>query len=203
MKFICIGRNYAAHAVELGNALPEEPVLFLKPDTAHLTAGHDFFIPEWTKDVHYECEVVFRVSKEGKYISRTFAHSHIDAIGLGIDFTARDLQTQLKAKGLPWERAKAFNGSAVMSEFRPLRDYPNLRDIHFELRVNGELRQKGWTGNMIFPVEEMIAYASQYFTFRSGDVLFTGTPEGVGPVKAGDVLEGTLNGVKVLNCRIR
>jgi 2-keto-4-pentenoate hydratase/2-oxohepta-3-ene-1,7-dioic acid hydratase in catechol pathway len=203
MKFICIGRNYAAHAAELGNAVEDEPVLFLKPETALLPPGHDFYLPEWTQEVHYECEIIFRLGKEGKYVDPLFAPTYLDGIGLGIDFTARDLQNQLKAKGLPWDKAKGFNGSAVVSAFAPMTNFTNLRDIHFELRVNGELRQKGHSANMIHPVEKQLAYASRFFQLKKGDIFFTGTPEGVGPVKPGDQLEAFLQGQSVLKLNIR
>lgn len=201
MKIICIGRNYAAHAKELGNEIPENPVIFMKPDTAVLK-GHDFYIPEFSDDVHYELEVVLKISKGGKYIQKENAHKHFDEVGLGIDFTARDLQSALKAKGLPWELAKAFDGSAVVSGFYPKAAF-DLDNLQFNLKKNGETVQDGDTSLMIFRPEEIIAFVSQYFTLRVGDLLFTGTPQGVGKVCENDRLEGYLRGEKVLDVMIR
>jgi len=192
MKIICVGRNYADHAREMGASLPEHPVLFMKPDTAVLRPGQDFYYPEFTHDLHYECEVFFRISKEGKYIRKQFVSLHLDGIGLGIDFTARDLQSQLKAQGLPWEISKAFNASAPISEVLPIDTFANLKDLHFELKINGETRQQGHTADMIFDLDELIVYSSKFFTLRTGDLFFTGTPQGVGPVKIGDRLQGFL-----------
>lgn len=190
MKIICIGRNYAAHINELGNDRPSAPVVFLKPDTALLKLNEPFFIPDFSQDIHHEVEIVLRVGKEGKNILPKFAHRYIDGIGLGIDFTARDLQADLKAKGLPWEIAKAFNGSAPISGIKPLADFSILENLEFYLDVNGKRRQTGNTGLMLFGFEEIIAHASKYFTLKQGDLIYTGTPEGVAAVKSGDRLQG-------------
>jgi 2-keto-4-pentenoate hydratase/2-oxohepta-3-ene-1,7-dioic acid hydratase in catechol pathway len=204
MKFICIGRNYRAHAAELKNEIPDKPVLFLKPDTAMLKPGQDFYLPEFSQDVHHEAEVAIRIARAGKYIRPEFALSYVEALSLGIDFTARDLQNELKSKGLPWEIAKAFNGSAPVGDWLTRAECPeNVQDLHFELTKNGALVQKGWTGDMLFTIQDIIVYASQFFTLKTGDIILTGTPAGVGPVQRGDVLEGTLQGRKVLTLQIR
>ena len=200
MKIICIGRNYSEHAKELGNEIPEQPVIFMKPDTAVLK-GNDFYIPEFSDDVHYETEVVVKISKGGKYIQKESAHKHYEEIGLGIDFTARDLQSKLKSKGLPWELAKGFDGSAVVSGFYKKENY-NLENLNFSLLKNGEKVQNGFTENMMFGIDDIIAFVSQYFTLRVGDLIFTGTPEGVGKVEENDVLQGFLEGEKVFDIRI-
>ncbi len=202
MKIICIGRNYAAHAEELGNEVPENPVIFMKPDTAVLKKGSDFYIPEFSQDVHYELEVVLKISKGGKYIQPGNAHNYYNEIGLGIDFTARDLQSKLKAKGLPWELAKGFDGSAVVSEFFP-KDQFNLKSLNFSLQKNQQLVQTGNTRMMIFSPDDIISFVSQYFTLRVGDLVFTGTPEGVGKVEENDILEAFLENDKVLDLRIQ
>ncbi|MBS1549876.1 MAG: fumarylacetoacetate hydrolase family protein [Bacteroidetes bacterium] len=200
MKIICIGRNYAEHAQELGNEVPKEPVIFMKPDTAVLK-GNDFYIPEFSEDIHYELEVVIKISKGGKYILKENAHKHFEEIALGIDFTARDLQQSLKSKGLPWELAKGFDGSAALSAFYPKNQF-NLNELEFELKKNKETVQLGNTQQMIFSPEDIIAFVSQYFTLRVGDLIFTGTPKGVGSVKDGDLLDGYLQGNKILDLRI-
>lgn len=200
MKIICIGRNYSEHAKELGNEIPEQPVIFMKPDTAVLK-GNDFYIPEFSDDVHYELEVVVKISKGGKYIQKENAGKHYEEIGLGIDFTARDLQSKLKSKGLPWELAKGFDGSAVVSGFYKKENY-NLENLNFSLLKNGEKVQNGFTENMMFGIDDIIAFVSQYFTLRVGDLIFTGTPEGVGKVEENDVLQGFLEGEKVFDIRI-
>lgn len=202
MKIICIGRNYAAHAAELGNEVPENPVIFIKPDTAVLKKGADFYIPEFSQDVHYELEVVLKISKGGKYIQPENGAQYYQEIALGIDFTARDLQSQLKAKGLPWELAKGFDGSAVITEFFPKEDF-DMKDLHFSLHRNKEMVQDGHTKQMIFSPEDIIAFVSKYFTLRVGDLIFTGTPEGVGRVYENDVLEAYLEQQKVLDLRIQ
>ncbi len=199
MKIICIGRNYARHIQELKNATPQEPVIFLKPETALLPVCEEANIPPFTEDLHYECELVARVGKEGKNIPASDAANYIDALTLGIDFTARDVQEELKAKSLPWELAKAFDGSAAVGNFLPASDFSDWKDLRFQLHKNGELAQDGHTADMLFPVTEIVAFASRYFTLLPGDFIFTGTPEGVGPVKSGDVLMGTLAGKAVLN----
>ena len=202
MKIICIGRNYAEHAQELGNEIPESPVIFMKPDTAVLKKGSDFYIPEFSNDIHYELELVLRISKGGKYIQEENAEKHYDEIGLGIDFTARDLQSQLKAKGLPWELAKAFDGSAVVSEFYKKEDF-DMKNINFSLLKNKQEVQNGNTSLMLFTPEKIITFVSQYFTLRVGDLIFTGTPKGVGKVAENDVLEAYLEDQKVFKLRIQ
>lgn len=202
MKIICIGRNYAEHAQELGNEIPESPVIFMKPDTAVLKKGSDFYIPEFSDDVHYELEVVLKISKGGKYIQLENAPNHYDEIGLGIDFTARDLQTKLKSKGLPWELAKGFDGSAVVSDFFKKENF-DLRNLNFSLLKNKEEVQNGNTALMIFSPEEIITFVSQYFTLRVGDLIFTGTPKGVGKVNENDFLEGFLEDKKVFGLKIQ
>lgn len=200
MKIICIGRNYSEHAKELGNAIPEQPVIFMKPDTA-LLKGNDFYLPEFSNDIHYELEVVVKISKPGKYIQKESAHKHYEEIGLGIDFTARDLQSDLKAKGLPWELAKAFDGSAVVGNFFKKELY-NLNATEFSLHKNKEVVQQGNTKDMLFSIEDIIAFVSQYFTLKVGDLIFTGTPKGVGKVEEKDILEAYLEEEKVLDIRI-
>lgn len=203
MKIICVGRNYADHAKELKNDLPTEPVLFMKPKTALLLPGKPLFYPEFTDDLHYECELVIRISKNGKYIQEKFAHKYYDAMSLGIDFTARDVQRRQQQKGLPWEIAKAFDGSAAVGTFVPLPENGDTGKIIFRLDKNGETVQNGNTADLIFSIDKIIAYASQYFTFNIGDLLFTGTPAGVGPVITNDKLECYLLGDKVLDVDIR
>ena len=200
MKIICIGRNYSEHAKELGNEIPENPVIFMKPDTAVLK-GNDFYIPEFSNDIHYELEVVVKISKGGKYIQKESAGKHYEEIGLGIDFTARDLQSELKSKGLPWELAKGFDGSAVVSGFFKKENY-NLDRLQFSLLKNKDKVQDGNTKDMMFDFDDIIAFASQYFTLRVGDLLFTGTPKGDGKVEENDILEAYLEGEKILDIRI-
>lgn len=203
MKIICIGRNYAAHIEELKNEQPGQPVVFLKPDTALLKGGAPFFYPDFSKNIHHEIELVLKVSKEGKYIQPQFAHRYFEEIGLGIDFTARDLQDQCKAKGLPWEIAKAFNGSAPIGEFKSVAELGDLKNLDFHLEINGEVRQKGNTGLMLFDFATIIAYVSQFFTLKKGDLIYTGTPAGVGPVQPGDQLTGFLGTEKLLHVAIK
>lgn len=200
MKIICVGRNYAAHAKELGNETPKDPVLFLKPDTAILK-GNDFYIPEFSSEIHYEVEIVVKISKGGKYILEENAPKHYNEIALGIDFTARDLQSQLKEKGLPWEKAKAFDGSAVVSNFYPKENF-DLENSSFFLDQNGERKQSGNSSSMLYSINPLIAYASQFFTLRVGDLLFTGTPEGVGKVMENDRIQCYLEEEKVIDIRI-
>ncbi len=202
MKIICIGRNYAEHAKELGNDIPENPVIFMKPDTAVLKKGTDFYIPEFSDEIHYELELVLKISKGGKYIQEKNAASYFEEIGLGIDFTARDLQSELKEKGLPWELAKGFDGSAVLSDFYKKEDF-DLKNLNFSLLKNKETVQNGNTAMMIFSPEKIIAFVSQYFTLRVGDLIFTGTPKGVGKVSENDILEAFLENEKVLDLRIQ
>lgn len=197
MKIICVGRNYVAHAKELNNEIPDEPVLFLKPDTALLRNNDPFYIPEWSNDVHHEVELIVRINKLGKNIDKNFSHRYYQEIGLGIDFTARDVQNQLKEKGLPWEKAKAFDYSAVVShEFVMIESLAERTSIGFRLDINGNTVQEGNSALMIFSIDNIIAHVSKYFTLKMGDLIFTGTPAGVGAVKIGDRLEGFLEGNK-------
>jgi 2-keto-4-pentenoate hydratase/2-oxohepta-3-ene-1,7-dioic acid hydratase in catechol pathway len=188
MKIICIGRNYAEHAKEMKSEVPAEPVFFMKPDTALLKDNEAFFYPEFTKDLHHEVEIVLKISKAGKHIEEKFAHKYYEEIGIGIDFTARDVQARCKEKGLPWEKAKAFDGSAPIGKFLPKSSFSDLNNISFHLNVNGELRQKGTTKDLLFSFDSIIAYVSQFVTLKTGDLIYTGTPEGVAAVKAGDRL---------------
>lgn len=203
MKIICIGRNYADHISELNNERPSEPVIFMKPDTAILPKKTPFTIPEFSKDVHHEVEVLVKICKVGKYISPKFAHKYYDEIGLGIDFTARDLQTMLKEKGLPWEKAKAFDHSAIIGDFLPKKNYTSLENINFELGKNSEIVQKGSTSMMLWNIDEIVSYVSQFFTLKKGDIIFTGTPKGVAAVKEGDVLEGFLEGKQMFKIQVK
>lgn len=203
MKIIAIGRNYAAHAKELNNPIPGKPVIFLKPDTSLLKDNKPFYLPDFSSDIHYEIEVVLKISKEGKHIAEKFASKYYEEVGLGIDFTARDIQAEHKEKGLPWELAKAFDNSAAVSNFIPKEELGDIYNLDFELSINDQLRQKGNTSNMLFSYEKIIAFVSQYITLKKGDLLFTGTPEGVGQVKQGDKLFGTLAGITLLDFETR
>ena len=203
MKIICIGRNYAAHAAELGNDVPDEPVVFLKPSTALVTGGKPFFYPDFSTDVHFECELVLRICRNGKAIEERFAHRYYDRIGLGIDFTARDIQRACKSAGLPWEKAKAFDNSAVLGELLGLGALDDPTDVPFELAVDGEVRQSGRSSAMLFGFDRIIAEVSRYFSLREGDLVYTGTPAGVGPVARGQHLTGRLAGREVLSCRVK
>ena len=203
MKIICIGRNYAAHLEELDNERPGEPVIFIKPDTAIAQSNLPFFIPEFSNEVHHEVEVLVRINRIGKHIQTKFAHKYYDQIGLGIDFTARDIQQQLKSKGLPWEKAKAFDGSAFVGKFYDKSDLGDLKKLSFSLHKNGELVQAANTGLMLWSIDEIISYVSQYFTLTIGDIIFTGTPAGVSQVVKNDLLEGHLNGQKVVSLIIK
>jgi 2-keto-4-pentenoate hydratase/2-oxohepta-3-ene-1,7-dioic acid hydratase in catechol pathway len=203
MKIICVGRNYVDHIKELSNDKPTDPVIFIKPDTALLDSTQAFYYPSFSSDVHYELELVFRVGKVGKNIEAKFAHKYIDAVGLGIDFTARDVQSRLKDKGLPWEKAKAFNGSAFVSSMRPIVEADFSQSIDFQLLKNGDLVQQGHSELMIWNIAELIADISQYFTLKTGDYIFTGTPAGVGPVQIGDTLTGLLQGNKLFDLAIK
>jgi len=204
MKIICIGRNYSEHAKELNNAVPEKPVFFLKPDTALLTKNKDFYYPEFSKDIHYEVELVFRICKMGKYIEPKFAHKYYNEIGIGIDFTARDLQDDCKKKGLPWEIAKAFDNSAPISDkFLPISEIKDLNNINFSLDINQKTVQLGNSSNMIFNIDNIIAYVSQFMTLKVGDLIFTGTPEGVGAVKIGDKLTAKIENETLLEFFIK
>jgi acylpyruvate hydrolase len=198
MKIICIGKNYAEHAKELNSPVPDEPVFFLKPDTALLQKGHKFFYPSFTKNLHHEIEIVLKFGKMGKHIEPEFAMNYISGIGIGIDFTARDLQEKAKSKGLPWEIAKAFDNSAVVSEeWFSLSEAGDLKNLDFSLDVNGKQVQKGNSSDMVFEIPSLISYVSKFITFKTGDLLFTGTPAGVGPVVQGDKLEGYLKKKKM------
>ncbi|MFW5724808.1 MAG: fumarylacetoacetate hydrolase family protein [Bacteroidota bacterium] len=203
MKIICIGRNYIEHAHELNNPVPADPVFFLKPETALIRAGLPFYYPDFSSDVHYEVELVLRICKVGKHIGERFAHSYYDAIGIGIDFTARDVQSICKKKGLPWEIAKAFDGSAPVSKFIPKEDFADVYDINFSLNKNGQQVQKGNSGMMIFNFDKLISYVSKFITLKIGDYLFTGTPAGVGPVVKEDTLEAFLEQRSMLKINIK
>lgn len=203
MKIIAIGRNYAEHIKELNNEKPDEPVIFMKPETAILKNGEPFYYPSFSSDVHHEVEILLKISKIGKNIEEKFAHKYYDEIGIGIDFTARDVQSKLKAKGLPWDLAKGFNGSAPISEFVPKTNYPNLQDLNFHLEVNGETRQKGNTSMMLYTFDYIIAFVSKYFTLKPGDIIFTGTPAGVSPVQIGDKLSLFIEDSKMLEFEVK
>ncbi len=203
MKIICIGRNYREHAKELNNPVPEKPVFFMKPDTALLQKHNPFFYPSFSKEVHYETELVLRICKNGRHISEKFSRNYFDRIGIGIDFTARDLQAECKSKGLPWEIAKAFDQSAPIGEFLPADEFDDLGNIHFSLKINGELRQAGNTKDMIFTFEQIISYVSGFVTLREGDLIFTGTPEGVGPTKIDDHFEAFIEDRKLLEFNVK
>ena len=202
MKIFCIGRNYAEHAKELNNAVPTKPLIFMKPPTALLLENKPFFYPDFTKNLHHEIEIVLRISKNGKAIQPEFANRYYDKIALGIDFTARDLQDDLKAKGQPWEIAKAFDNSAVLSKFVDLKDF-DPSNIAFSMTKNGETVQSGTTKDLIFSFDTLIAYLSNFFTLQQGDLIYTGTPAGVGAVKVGDTLEGFLEGESMFTCEIK
>jgi 2-keto-4-pentenoate hydratase/2-oxohepta-3-ene-1,7-dioic acid hydratase in catechol pathway len=191
------------HIEELQNERPEEPVVFLKPDSAILLKQHPFVIPEFSNDVHHEVEILVKINKVGKYIESKFAHNYYDEIGLGIDFTARDLQAKLKEKGLPWEKAKAFDGSAVIGDFYPKNDYDSLENMEFKLVKNGEIVQLGNTSYMLWKIDELIAHISQFFTLKKGDIIFTGTPEGVSAVKPNDILEGFIEDKKSFRIQVK
>lgn len=203
MKIICVGRNYSEHAKELRNEIPDKPVIFMKPQTALLKDNKPFYYPEWTSDLHYETEVVLKICRQGKYIDEKFARKYFEEVTVGIDFTARDIQNQQKAKGLPWEIAKAFDGSAVIGQFKKMAYENAQRGINFSMNLNGIEVQKGNTNEMMFPFEKIIAYVSQFFTLQTGDLIYTGTPAGVGPVKIGDRLEGFLEREQVFAFEIK
>jgi acylpyruvate hydrolase len=204
MKIICIGRNYVAHIQELKNEMPEEPIFFMKPDSSLLRNNDPFYIPDWTNEVHHEIELVIKINRIGKNIEKRFAHRYFDEVGLGIDFTARDVQNQLKDKGLPWEKAKAFDKAAVLGgTFISKSDFPNSEAINFKLDINGENVQQGNSELMMFDFEEIIAHVSKYVTLKMGDLIYTGTPAGVGAVKIGDHLEGYLEDEKLLDFLIK
>lgn len=203
MKIIAIGRNYAEHAKELNNPVPTTPVIFMKPETALLKENKPFYHPDFSEDIHHEIELVLKISKEGKHIDEKFAANYYEEIGLGIDFTARDIQSRHKEKGLPWELAKAFDGSAPISSFVPKTRFASVYDINFKLDINGELRQQGNTRDLLFSFERIIAFVSKYITLKKGDLIFTGTPPGVSKVKIGDRLEGYLEDEKMLDFYVK
>ena len=202
MKIICIGRNYSDHIKELSNTKPTNPVVFLKPDSAILPNKNPFFIPPFSNDIHYEVEVLIKINKVGKHIASKFACKYYDEIGLGIDFTARDIQQKCKEKGLPWEKAKAFDGSAVIGNFYDKNEF-DLENLSFQLLKNNEIVQKGNTQSMLWKIDELISYVSQYFTLKKGDIIFTGTPAGVGKVSENDVLIGNIEGLKAFQIKVK
>ncbi len=203
MKIICIGRNYTKHIEELQNERPVEPIIFLKPDSAVLLKQYPFVIPEFSDDIHHEIEIIVKINKVGKYIEQKFAHKYYYEISVGLDFTARDLQEKLKNKGLPWEKAKGFDGSAVIGDFLDKKEFSSLENIDFELTNNGQVVQKSNSSLMLWKIDEIIAYVSQYFTLKIGDIIFTGTPEGVAVVRPNDVLEGFLEGNKLFSIKVK
>ncbi len=203
MKIICIGRNYIDHAKELNNPVPKEPVFFIKPDTALLPKRNPFVYPSFTKDLHYEVEIVLRINKIGKHIEEKFAHKYYNEIGIGVDFTARDVQQQCKEKGLPWEKAKAFDFSAPTSDFVPIKNFKDINQLNFELKVNDELKQKGNTKDMLFNFNQIVAYISQFVTLKIGDYIYTGTPAGVGPIDINDKIACFIEGEKMLEFNVK
>lgn len=203
MKILAIGRNYAEHAKELNNPIPDEPVIFLMPETALIQKNQPFFYPDFSNDIHYEVELVLKINKLGKNIEEKFASRYYDEIGIGIDFTARDLQQQLKSKGLPWEKAKCFDGAAPLGKFISKDQLPPVNNITFTLEKNGELVQQGNSGMMINSFDAIIAHVSKFFTLKIGDLIFTGTPAGVGPVKIGDNLVAKIEGKELLKVPVR
>jgi len=203
MKIICVGRNYAEHIRELNNEQPDDPVIFIKPETAVPLKNEPFFYPSFSNDVHYEVEILIKINRVGKNIDEKFAHKYYDEIGIGIDFTARDVQSKLKAKGLPWELAKGFNGSAPISSFVPKADYPDLQNLSFRLDLNGETRQAGNTSMMLFKIDYLISFVSRYFLLQQGDIIFTGTPSGVGPVQIGDRLTAYIEDKPMLTVDVK
>ena len=203
MKIICIGRNYIEHAKELNNPVPTEPVFFMKPESSIIRNNFPFFYPEFSKEIHHEAEIVLHICKVGKHIQEKFAHTYYDAIGVGIDFTARDIQQKCKEKGLPWDKAKAFDGSAPISEFIPKESFENLNDLNIKLDINGTTVQDGSSKDMIFSFDKVISYVSQFITFKIGDMIFTGTPAGVGPVQINDRLEVYLDGKKMMDFKVK
>jgi len=204
MRIFAIGRNYAEHIKELNNERPTEPVIFTKPDTAVIRNNAPFYYPDFSKDVHHEVELVLRICKEGKNIEEKFSHKYYDAIGIGIDFTARDLQSKLKEKGLPWDIAKGFNGSAPISDkFIPVSEFKDLKNINFKLEVDGQLKQEGNTSLLLFSFDYIISYLSKFFTLRTGDLIFTGTPKGVGPIAVGNKLSAYIEHEKLLEFEVK
>ena len=203
MKIICIGRNYAEHAKEMNAAIPKEPVFFLKPDTSLLKDNQPFYYPDFSKEIHHEIELVLKISKTGKNIAPEFAHKYYDEIGIGVDFTARDIQATCKEKGLPWEKAKAFDNAAPLGKFLDKKKFPDVNNIQFKLLINGKSIQQGTTKDLLFSFDNIISFVSQFITLKTGDLIYTGTPEGVGPVKIGDRLEGYIEEHKLLDFEIK
>lgn len=203
MKIICVGRNYADHAKELGNAIPTEPVFFMKPKSALLQGHTPFYYPEFTNELHYECELVLRICKNGKYVQSKFASNYYNAITVGIDFTARDVQDELKKKGLPWEKAKAFDNSAAVGSFIDITSALDKKNINFSLQMNGELKQKGNSADMLFNFDSIIEHASNYFSLNIGDLIFTGTPAGVGECVVGDEIDCYFENQKLLSVEVK
>ena len=204
MKIICIGRNYHAHVSELNNKIPDEPVFFMKPDSSLLRKNDPLFLPGWTKEMHHEIELVIKINRRCKNVEKRFAHRYYNEIGIGIDFTARDIQNELKKRGLPWEKAKAFDNAAVLgSTFFAVSEFPGLQSVGFKLAVNGTIVQSGNSGDMIFGFDDIVSHISKYITLKIGDLIYTGTPAGVGPVKIGDHLEGYLEDEKILDFMIK
>lgn len=203
MKIICIGRNYSEHAKEMNAKVPENPMFFMKPETALLKSGEAFYYPDFSKEVHFECELVIRISKIGKNIAEQFAHKYYEEIGLGIDFTARDLQQKCKEMGHPWEIAKAFDNSAVISNQFIRKENFDLQDISFRLTQNGDIKQHGNSSDMIFSIDKLISYVSKFITLKTGDLIYTGTPAGVGPIHIGDTLEGFIGEVKMFETVVK
>ena len=203
MKIICVGRNYTDHIKELDNKKPKDPVLFLKPQTAIINKGQPFFIPSFSEEIHYELEVIIKINRLGRFIEKKFSHKYYDKIGLGIDFTARDLQLELKNKGLPWEKAKAFDGSCLIGDWKNKKDFNNIDNIDFRLTKNDEIVQNSNTSLMLWKVDELIEYISKFFTLKIGDIIFTGTPAGVGKIKLNDKLKGYMNDDELLSINIK
>ena len=203
MKFICIGRNYAEHIAELKHSTPKNPVFFMKPESAITRCNRPFFLPDFSKEVHYETEIIVKINRLGRHIQEKFAHLYYDEIGLGVDFTARDLQRACIQDGEPWEIVKAFDGSAVVGKFIPKSELPDVQDLHFHLLLNGKQVQTGHTQDMLFPIDRIISYVSQFVMLKTGDIIFTGTPVGVGPVHINDRLEGFLEGQKLFDFKVK
>lgn len=203
MKIICIGRNYVMHAKELGNEVPFSPVFFMKPDTSLLVKNRPFYYPDFSKEIQYETEIVVHINKVGKNIEEKFAHTYYDKVTLGVDFTARDIQREAKVKGLPWEKAKAFDNSSVLAEWIPKEKFEDIQDINFHLDVNGKQAQSGNSGMMTFTIDYLISYISKYMTLKIGDILYTGTPAGVGNINIGDRLEGYLESEKMFDFKVK
>lgn len=203
MKIICIGLNYKSHIQELKCETPEQPLFFLKPETSMILRNRPFFLPDFSNDIHYEVELLVKINKVGKFIQKRFAHTYYDEIGLGIDFTARDIQQEAMAKGLPWELSKAFDGSAIIGNFLPKSQFPNLQNINFHLQKNEQIVQKGNSADMLFEIDDIIAYISQFITLKIGDIIFTGTPVGVGRIEINDRLQGFIEEQKMFDFRVK